>query len=426
MKKNTIYNLLSSVIPMSIGIIAVPFLIKKMGIESFGVLSIIWTFIGYFSIFDFGIGRALTQQVSHLKEEREKMISVIKLGLLLMLITGIIGGVLLALFVSLLDISWLKISKNLYEDTIFSLLIASIGIPLTTVTTGLKGVLEGFEDFYSVSLLKMFLGILNFLFPIFIVYYFGNSLKYVVLSIVISRLLIMLLHIYPVLEFISIKEFYNEKMASKDDMKKTLSFGVWMTISNIISPLMVNSDRFFISSVLGASFIAYYTVPFDIIIRLLVIPAALTTTLFPRFSFLFRNDLTQLKKLYNKSLLIVLLSMGIVSIGLIIFSYLGLKLWINENFAMQSWKIVCVLAIGLVFNSLSQVPYALIQAKGDVKLTTTLHVIEFILYVPLLLIFMKMFGILGVSLAWSIRVIIDYLFLTYFSNKKMKLLIIHD
>lgn len=118
--------------------------------------------------------------------------------------------------------------------------------------------------------------------------------------------------------------------------------------------------------------------------------------------------------------------MGIVSIGLIIFSYLGLKLWINENFAMQSWKIVCVLAIGLVFNSLSQVPYALIQAKGDVKLTTTLHVIEFILYVPLLLIFMKMFGILGVSLAWSIRVIIDYLFLTYFSNKKMKLLIIHD
>lgn len=142
MKKNTIYNLLSSVIPMSIGIIAVPFLIKKMGIESFGVLSIIWTFIGYFSIFDFGIGRALTQQVSHLKEEREKMISVIKLGLLLMLITGIIGGVLLALFVSLSDISWLKISKNLYEDAIFSLLIASIGIPLTTVTTGLKGILE--------------------------------------------------------------------------------------------------------------------------------------------------------------------------------------------------------------------------------------------------------------------------------------------
>ena len=157
MKKNTLWNLFSSVLPMLIGVISVPLLIKRMGIESFGVLSIIWTLIGYFSIFDFGIGRALTQQVSQLKSETDKLVPIIKTGMLFMLITGLIGGLILVLVIIFWGVSWLNVSQSINSKTISAFLIAAIGIPFTTITSGIKGILEGFEDFKNVAILKMIL-----------------------------------------------------------------------------------------------------------------------------------------------------------------------------------------------------------------------------------------------------------------------------
>ena len=421
MKKNTLWNLFSSVLPMLIGVISVPLLIKRMGIESFGVLSIIWTLIGYFSIFDFGIGRALTQQVSQLKSETDKLVPIIKTGMLFMLITGLIGGLILVLVIIFWGVSWLNVSQSINSKTISAFLIAAIGIPFTTITSGIKGILEGFEDFKNVAILKMILGLSNFLFPIIIVLYINNSLIYVVLSLVISRFFVMIIHFIPLMKHIYLKTILQSNFATKKETKSTLTFGAWMTLSNIVSPLMVNSDRFLISSVLGASAVAYYTVPFDIIIRLLVIPAALTTTLFPRFSALYRKNNDELYHLYRKSIFYIGILMSIISLGIMIFSYFGLSIWISKDFAEHSWKLTCILAIGLVFNSMSQVPYALIQARTDVKLTSLIHIVEFILYVPLLFLFIKNGGILGAAIVWSLRVILDFVLLTFFAKKKINL-----
>ena len=37
---------------------------KGIGVEAFGILTLIWSLIGYFSLFDFWLGRALTQRVA--------------------------------------------------------------------------------------------------------------------------------------------------------------------------------------------------------------------------------------------------------------------------------------------------------------------------------------------------------------------------
>ena len=57
--KNTIFNLLGYGIPLIIAILIIPFLIKGLGNEKFGILSLSWVIIGYFSLFDFGIGKLL-------------------------------------------------------------------------------------------------------------------------------------------------------------------------------------------------------------------------------------------------------------------------------------------------------------------------------------------------------------------------------
>ena len=62
--KNTLWNLVGQGVPLITAVFAIPFLIKGLGIERFGVLTLAWMVIGYFSLFDLGLGRALTQLVS--------------------------------------------------------------------------------------------------------------------------------------------------------------------------------------------------------------------------------------------------------------------------------------------------------------------------------------------------------------------------
>src|SRR5712691_11982943 len=107
-------------------------------------------------------------------------------------------------------------------------------------------------------------------------------------------------------------------------MNILLCFGFWMTLSNLIGPLMVTADRFIISFLLGAGVVAYYTVPFDVIVRLLVIPAALTSALFPRFAHLFSSRKDELLRVYGKGLAVMLTVMLPLCLIVALGAYAGL------------------------------------------------------------------------------------------------------
>ena len=62
--KNTVYNLLGFGVPMLMAVAIIPLLIKGMGTERFGLLNLSWIVIGYFSFFDFGIGKSLTKIIA--------------------------------------------------------------------------------------------------------------------------------------------------------------------------------------------------------------------------------------------------------------------------------------------------------------------------------------------------------------------------
>lgn len=423
LKKNIGWNLIGSVAPMLLGLVTIPFLIKQIHVEAFGILTLVWSLIGYFSIFDFGIGRALTHQVSSNVSDKtlDNLPNIIKTGLLFMLLTGFVGGAILAVLSYPLGSSWLNVSKGLQTDTIKCLLIASIGIPLTTITSGLKGILEGFEDFKAANILRIILGVANFGFPALTVLFIDKSLEYMVLSLVLTRLIVMVGHIILVNKRLPITTIFAAHLAKKEETKKILTFGAWMTLSNIISPLMVTADRFIISYMLGAGLVAFYTVPFDFIVRLLIIPAALTGVLFPRFSYLFKNKFEEVGPLYKRSFVLILAVMGLISAGLAVGSYFGLTLWLGKSFAEQSWAIASILSIGLLFNSLAQIPHAAIQASGDVKITSILHLFEFIFYVPLLYLGLHFYGLKGAAFVWVLRVFADFMVLSVFARKKMSI-----
>ncbi|MQR01326.1 flippase [Glaciimonas soli] len=419
LKRNTVWNLVGSGLPFLLGVITIPYLIKHIGVEAFGILTLVWALIGYFSLFDFGLGRALTQKVASclVSDDQGRVPELVKSGLIFTAITGILGGFILAIFASPLGHSWLKVSESLQADTVRCLLIAAFGIPLTTVTTGLRGVLEAYEDFKDINLLRVLLGAANFGLPALSVMLLGPSLAWMVVSLVAARLIVTFAHIALVNKKLS--NNWWQKKASAKDIKGLLSFGVWMTVSNIISPLMVTADRFVISAVLGASAVAYYTVPSEVLMRVLIIPAALSGALFPRLASKLMVDSAEAKKVYYNSMKVVAGILAPICLIIALGSYWGLSIWLGKDFAQKSWAIVSIMSVGILFNGIAFIPFAAIQATGNAQITARLHALELLIYIPLLYFFLHTFGILGAAIVWTIRVGGDLVCLLVMAKKTL-------
>jgi O-antigen/teichoic acid export membrane protein len=419
LRSSSAWNLVGALAPMLLGVAVFPYLIATVHLEAFGVLTLIWALIGYFSVFDFGVGRALTHEVSrrHCAASTGELQLIVRTGLRIVGGMGAVGGLLLAAGASELGTRWLNISPALQQTATHCLLICALGIPLTTLTTGYRGVLEGLEEFKAANVLRVLLGCANFGLPALSVLLFGPSLEYIVWSLVIARAVVLFAHAWVVR-----RHFPRTAQAEKTEpgtVRRLFSFGAWMTVSNTVGPLMVTADRFIISNLLGGASVAFYTVPFDFIVRLLVIPAALTGALFPRFVSLFATDPAAFRHTYRKSLKTILLIMLPVSAAIALGARPGLALWLGDDFAAAAWPVASLLAVGLLFNGLAQVPHAALQASGGVKATALLHTAELVFYVPLLYGGLLLFGIVGAAAAWTLRVFADMVVLLVLFHKRV-------
>lgn len=414
---HVIWNLIGQAAPMIAAFISIPLLIHEIGTDKFGMVTIAWMLIGYFSLFDFGIGRALTQLISQrlTKQHIDSIPSLIWTGNFLIIALGFIAALTLILLCHPIIYDWLNVPEPLRSEAMISLIVLAPAIPLTIFATGARGILEAYQEFKIINIVRIPLGILMFVAPL-VVLPLSHSLVAIFFALTLTRLLTAICFLWLCSR--KVPSFWQISI-TKSDISVLLGFGGWMTISNVISPIMVQMDRFFIGSLLSISAVAYYTTPYEVIIKILVIPAAIAGVAFPQFALLQSSGRwAEIRQIYQKSLLYTSVLALPVIIALLGAPFI-LEWWLNENFAKESSIVMQILALGVFINGLAHIPYAFIQGIGQPKITASLHSLELIIYIPLLMILIQHYGINGAAYAWLIRVSIDAFALFFISHKKM-------
>lgn len=404
--KNVIWNIIGSGMPLLVAVIAVPILIKNMGTARFGVLTLAWTVVGYFSLFDMGLSRALTKIVSEklgLKKVDEIPVLVFT-ALSIMIILGLLGMVILAGVSPWFVMKILKIPEFLQRETLNTFYLLAATIPIVILATGLRGVLEAYQQFKLVNLVRIPLGIFTYLGPLTMLP-FSNSLVPSVGTLFVIRLVACF--VYIKLCLIIVPELRKTIRFRSDLIKPLFSYGNWITVSSIISPLMTYMDRFVIGAVVSVTAVAYYVTPFEILTKFMVIPAAFLGALFPAFAASFVSDRHRLAKLYKRAIGYLYAGMFPLVFIVMVFAKQGLIIWLGEDFAKNSYLIFQILAIGVFSNSSAVLALGLIQASGRPDLTAKLHLIELPLYLLVFWWLINSYGILGAAIAWTLRVLFD-------------------
>jgi len=416
--RNSFWNLLGQIAPMFVGLVAIPRLIHALGTDRFGVLTIAWMVVGYFSLFDLGIGRAMTNLVAQRlgSGNTASLPRIVWTANVLMGFLGLLGTLLFASLAPTIVRHVLKMPALLQIEAIQALRILSISIPFVISAAGLRGILEARQRFIDINLVRIPTGIATFAAPLIILPW-SNRLPGIIGILLAARVLFWMAYILAV--YRDMPFLLRTREVDWRLLPMLLNFGAWMTVSNVVSPMMTYLDRFLVGAILSLSAVAYYATPFEVVTKLLLIPAAIVGVLFPAFSTAIAADVGTARKLFVQAVKYVSLALFPLSVSAIALAHVGLNTWLGPEFASHSTRALQWLAIGVFANGLAALPFALIQGEGRADITGKLHLLELPFYCAAVWTLTKGMGIEGTALAWMLRVSADCILLFWIAHKRL-------
>lgn len=409
--KNIIINLLGNIVPMLFIIFSIPYIINSIGKEEFGILSFAWLFLGYFSILDLGIGRATTKLIIDFNSNgnRGEIRSLTWTSIVFLFVFGSLMGSLTLIVAYFALEQILNIPPNLIPLTKDTFYIIAFTIPFVTGVAAAKGVLEAQQKFLLLNIIKIPSSVLNYVIPVVVAFYSG-SLALTVLLLAITRVLLFFIHIHY--SFKGLGEDTGKISFQLKHVVKLVRYGGWLTVSNIIGPIMVYFDRFIVGSILTLALLAYYTTPYEVVTKITVIAGSVSAVLFPVFANLFATDRDKMTDFYNKSVKGMSLLLFPVTVFIAIFASDILLLWLGADFSEQSSTVMLLLSAGVFLNCVSAIPYTAIQAFNRPDLTAKVHLIQLPLYLIALYVLATHFDINGVAIVWAVRNLVDLIIFT--------------
>ena len=404
--RNAAGNLVSQCVPMAVAIVSMPWLIRGLGTDRFGVMTLAWMVLGYFSLFDLGLGRALTKMVAEKlgRSEDEEVPGLIWTAMTLMMGLGLVGTGTVTWITPWLVNDALKISGTLRDESLGAFYFMGAALPFLIGTSGLRGVMEAYQKLRTANILRTTTALAILLGPLALLP-FTTDLRAAVGIVAAARLASFIGHAWLCLRVVP--GMRQGSGFRRDFLRPMLGYGGWMTAVNVINPLMVQMDRFLVGALISTAAVTFYTTPYELITKGWFLSNAVLGVIFPAFATSYVQDRRRTVLIFERCLryvAIILFPLALVSIAA---GHELLTVWLGADFARQSTQVMQWLALGVLLNGLAQVPSALLQGVGRPDITFKIHLAELPPYLLAAWVLTLRYGITGTAMAWAGRTALD-------------------
>jgi O-antigen/teichoic acid export membrane protein len=405
---NTFYQVGAQVAPAIAAMAAIPFLLRHLGSEAFGIITLFSTVLIYFTMLDLGLGRAATRFISQSLEtgQSDDVRRYFWGSIILLSGIGLIVTVACLFAVHNVVSNYLKISAAYSRAATQSFYIICVTVPLVTLMATLRGFLEAWGRFPFISIVTACSGICLYLLPVLVILTGGG-----IVSIAASYALVRV----SMCAAFAIGCLYVKKRPSLRpifDLKavrRMLSFGGWLSVSNIVGSAIVYGDRFLLGVCVGMTAVASYGMPLDVIGKMQILITSFCAVLFPLMSRLDGSGSAHFQTLYRGAIAISLSFMTPLTVSAVMLAPFLMKLWLGARNTPDIVFVAQVFLSGAVVQAMASIAFTALHARGRSDLTAWVHLAEFPIYFAGFYIAATHFGVRGAALAWLGRAIVDCL-----------------
>lgn len=401
--RNTVYNALGFGLPLLLAVAAMPVLTRSLDAATFGLLAIAWLVHGYAN--ELGFGRATTKfAAEHVGEDDERLRVVAWTTVALQAAFGIAAGALLWLATPLLIHDVLRIPAALVGEAGTSFHWLAATVPVIVAAAGVRGLLEALQRFDLVNAVRGPTTAANFALPLAGATA-GWSLSTIVALLLASRAA-------SLVAYAGLAARAQPALArpafSTAQWRRIASFGGWTSVSSILAPLLIYLDRFLLGALVSLAAVAYYAAPYEVVARLLIVPASVVAALFPELSRLHgRGDAARASELAARGMRYTLLAVGPAAVLLVATAPDLLRVWLGAEYAAAGGAALQILAVGIAINAAAHLPVTALHATGRADLPARLQLLEVPLHAAAAVLFIRLWGVTGAAAAYTLRVTID-------------------
>ena len=410
--KNSALNLVTGILTSCLGLIFVPIMLHAFGTELYGVLSVTWMVLGYLAWLDLGLSRASAKFVAQelVMGRLDEAASWAWTALLTQTLLALAGAIILSVCAPTV-VKYLHVATKNRTLVILALHLFAFSIPISLAARSLNGVLQAGQRFGWINTLSVITTISTY-----IVYALGIVLKadfrFVIYGLFVARFIELVgAYLGAVSVVPGLKSFTRVKLFQKDyrsHVKTMITYGSWVTVASILGPVLLTFDQWMITIIVGVALLPFYTVPFNLLMRLNLFSSSLLPTLFPSFSALHaKGEWDRIETFFiraHRYLLIVLLPILFV---LLTSGPDVLRLWLGPTFAAQAGVPLQILAFGFGIGMLAPFTGTLLEAVGRPDILSKVYLVELPLNIATVYWFTKHYGINGAALSYTVRTIAE-------------------
>jgi O-antigen/teichoic acid export membrane protein len=405
--RNSAFNLAGQAIPAAIWAAALPLALRALGIERIGLLGLIWVLLGYVTIFDWGLSRALTKLLSEARGHGSaaSFARHAWTGIACQGVVGALGLLAVVGLTAVFPLGWVGAAESLAGEARGALRVAALALPMMLVANGFQSVLEAELRFAQVGAARVVSGLLS-AGALFIGAVLGLDLVGFAAVLVLAKLLAAAVFGVVAVRSARLPPPEAPRWATVQEL---FHFGKWVMVSNWLGPLLLVGDRVIVATALPASDLGYYTVPQEVVVRLLVISGGVAVAAFPALTALIsRGDMRGALRVWRQGLvLLALATLGMI--GLALCGREVLAAWMGSGVASVSGALLQVLALGGAMQGLAQLPAVLLQAAGRPDWVTKVQAAVVGPYLVGVFGLVRTNGVEGVAWAWTGRACVQML-----------------
>jgi O-antigen/teichoic acid export membrane protein len=390
--QNTFYLLVAYTYQKVAALFYFIFLARYLGADNFGKYTFAISFTTLFAVLiDFGLFAVLTREVARQPEKTRSYFGNI-------LSFNIIGSVLVFLgtFLAINLLGYPELTKKLVYLNILVVFLDALALCIYHVFRGHLNL--KFESLGIVVHKTVMLGMGLFLI------YRQASLLWVVLPLIAGSFFYFLNALFF---FRKKLHFWPWPRLDWPVLKSLLILAWPFFVTAIFAKIFATSDTIILSWFSADKFVGWYSAAQKLILAfLLLVAGSLSTALYPSFSYYFVRSRLELEKLFNSSLVYLMLIALPLTGGLIVLAR-PIILFIYGADYLAAAPALIILAISLPLMFLDYVLSGFLNACERQKLNTLIHGLGAILFLVLNFLLIPLFFHLGSSLA----VLISFLFL---------------
>ncbi len=382
--RNSLWNLAGAALPALVALATVPLLIDGLGLEGFGIVTVIGAVVGYAGLFDISLSAGAIKYLAehHARGDGRRFAETFWFGLAFYGVLGLAGGVLLFAFAAPLLARFFEVSALLRDDALLALQVAALGFALSQLQNYLLVVPQALQRYDRAAGSEAVFGIAANLASAAAALLGGG-----IAGVVLARVAVScanLLWLARMLSRLGVPLAPVLPARATCMMLARFSGHTWL--SRLASLLHQHADKLLVGSLAGPVALAFYTVPTQLAGRLLGLTFRLASVIYPRVSALSASggepalrtlylDATRLLGYLNIAVL------GLVALTGDIF----LRHWVGPAFVADGYQVLLLVTAALLADSLTTLPSLVNDGLGHPKITGRFAIAR---------------GVLGVGLVW--------------------------